>query len=147
MPEEFDAALLEQLTKEGRVYVDYPRVINKDAYKREVLDYVQAIDEFAVEKWKGKIKRLWQTIADDVRFKDDLSMKRGPQTGHINRYAVTNIVCRLQNKGVYQQDVPMLTLHQRLEGVTRKNKYYMSCGNYLLSDDAKRLLNKYVQEV
>ena len=43
-PKEFDANLLRQLTLEGRVYIDVPQVVDKNAYKREILEYVQAID-------------------------------------------------------------------------------------------------------
>ena len=52
---EFDVDLLRQWTKEGRVYVDRPQLVEKDAYKREVLEYVRRIDEFAAEGWKDGI--------------------------------------------------------------------------------------------
>jgi len=149
MPDEFDVALLEQLTREGRVYVDAPQVIDKDAYKREILDYVRAIDEFVTEKWKGKIGWLWTSIVEDECFREELTMKRAPQTGHMNRYVVTNIVCRMQNGGVYRSgNVSMLSLHLRLEGVAKKNKYYTCCGNYsLMSKEAKKRLEGLMKAV
>ncbi len=146
-PEEFNPVLLEKLVSEGKVYIDLPRVINKDAYKREVLEYVRAIDGYASEKWLDGIGDLWQEIVGAECFGDCLSMKRGLQAGHMNHYAVTNLVCWLQNMGVYRRDVPMLTLHLTLEQTDKRNKYYCSCGNYLLTPEARALLRKLLRRV
>ena len=94
-PKEFDAALLEKLTREGRVYVNLPRVIDKDAHIRETLDYVQAIRDYVSDPWRDKIDDLWHEILDNEHLSDFLTMKRGMQAGHMNRYAVTNLVCRM----------------------------------------------------
>ncbi len=144
---EFDAALLERLTKEGRVFVDFPRTINKDAYVREVLDYVHSIKDYATDLWQEEIDDLWQEILDDECLSEFLTMKKGMQAGHMNRYAVTNLVCRMQNNGIYRRDVPMLTLHLRMEGVKKKNRYYTNCGNYVLPRNAKVLLRQLFERV
>ena len=146
-PKDFDAARLEKLVMEGRVYVDYPRVINNDAYKREVLDYVRAIDGYASEKWLKTIGDLWAQIVGAECFKPCLAMKKGLQAGHLNRYTVTNLVCRLQSLGVYRRDVPMLTLHLTLEQTDKRNKYYCSCGNYCLTKEARELLRQLLRKV
>ena len=140
LPKEFDAALLEKLTREGRVYIAVPRVTDKDAYKREILDYVRTIDDFATDMWREEISGLWQTLVEKECFHEDLIMKKGPEAGHFNRYAVTNIVCMMQNKGIYRSDVSMLALHLRLEHTTQRNKYYKSSGNYVLNPEARFLL-------
>lgn len=147
LPKEFNPALLEKLVMEGRVYVDYPRGINKDAYKREVLDYVRAIDKFAADSWCEAIEDLWRSIVEASCFETCLAMKKGLQAGHLNRYAVTNLVCRLQNMGVYRRDVPMLTLHLALEQTGKRNKYYCSCGNYCLTKEARELLRQLLRKV
>ena len=141
-PEEFDAALLKKLTKEGKVFIESPRVINKDAYRGEVLDYVRAIDGYASQAWLDGIGCLWRSIVEAECFASFLAVKRGSEAGHMNRYAVTNLVGWLQNKGVYRQDVPMLTLHLILEHCSKKNKYYYSCGNYPLSPEARARLGE-----
>ena len=64
----------------------------------------------------------------------------------MNRYVVTNLVCRLQNAGVYRQDVSMLQLHRRLEGISTKNRYYKSNGNYDLSREARVILRRIISE-
>ena len=74
-------------------------------------------------------------------------MKNGVQRGHINKYSVTNIVCRLQNLGVYSLDISMLTLHLELEGIQEKNTYYKSSGNYALSREEKTVLRELLQRV
>jgi hypothetical protein len=146
-PKEFDPVLLEKLVSEGKVYIDLSKVINKDAYKREVLDYVRAIDGYASEKWLKVIGDLWHDIVEAECFEDCLSMKRGLQAGHMNHYAVTNLVCRLQNMGVYRRDVSMLTLHLTLEQTNKRNKYYCSCGNYCLTKEARTLLKELLRRV
>ena len=146
-PKEFDVALLEKLTNEGRVFVQLPRVINKDAYKREVLDYVRVIDEFATDLWREEIDDLWEMIVEAACLENFLSMKKGIQAGHLNRYAVTNLVSRMQSKGIYRKDVPMLTLHLRLEGTMVRNRYYKSSGNYTLTKDANTLLRQLFSRV
>lgn len=146
-PKEFDPALLEKLTREGKVYIDLSGVINKDAYMREVLDYVRAIDGYASEKWLKAIDDLWKGIVGAKCFEGCLSMKRGLQAGHMNHYAVTNLVCRLQNLGVYRRDVPMQTLHLTLEQTDKRNKYYCSSGNYCLTPEARTLLKELLRRV
>lgn len=144
---EFDAALLEKLTIEGRVYVCLPREIDKDAHTQEILDYVEAIRDCASEPWRDEIDDLWQQILDYDCLADYLTMKRGAQAGHMNRYAVTLLVCRMQSCGIYRQDMTMHALHLKLEGATRKNKYYTSCGNFPLSSEAKGVLKKLFSKV
>lgn len=146
-PKDYDAALLEELCREGRLYVYTEPVEDVDMCRREVLDYVRRIRDFAAESWKAKIDSLWNTIVEEPCFKECLMMKNGIQRGHINRYSVTNIVCRLQNAGVYRQDVSMLELHLRLEGIGQKNKYYRCSANYDLSRDARVVLRKLLQRV
>lgn len=146
-PKEFDANLLRQLTLEGRVYIDMPQVMDKNAYKREILDYVHSIDNYATEMWKGQMDAVWNTIVDAECFSDSLVMKKGKQTGHMNRYTVTNLVCRMQSLGVYRKDVSMLTLHLKLEGVTEKNKYYKSSGVYELPREARMFIRELFSKV
>lgn len=146
-PKEFDAALLQKLTREGRVYVDVPRVSDKGAYKREVLDYVQAIEDFVADGWRDQIAEVWYAIVDAACFRNTLTMKRGAKAGHMNRYAVTNLVCRLQHMGLYRSDVSMLTLHLQLEGVSKRNKYYESSGNYTIDSEARALLKQLLRRV
>ena len=146
-PKEFDPALIKKWTREGRVFIAPPRVINKDAYKREILDYVRTIDEFASEKWQDGIEDLWRSIVEAKCFAGCLAMKNWPDTGHMNRYVVTNLVCMMRNKGVYQKSVTMESLHLQLEQTTERNKYYSSNGNYCLSPEAKALLKQLLQKV
>ena len=146
-PKEFDENLLRKWTLAGRVYIDVPQVVDKNAYKREILEYVQAIDDYATETWREQIDTLWSTIVDAVCFSDSLVMKKGKQSGHMNRYTVTNLVCRMQSLGVYRKDVSMLTLHLKLEGVTEKNKYYKSSGVYELPREARIFIRELFSRV
>lgn len=146
-PKEFDANLLRQLTLEGRVYIDMPQEVDKNAYKREILDYVHSIDNYATEMWKGQMDAVWNTIVNATCFSDSLVMKKGKQTGHMNRYTVTNLVCRMRNLGVYRKDVSMLTLHLKLEGVSKKNTYYKSSGLYELSREARMFIRELFSKV
>ena len=139
------------LWQEGRLYLEETKTIGEgnieDAYKREILDYVSSISCFATEIWKKNIDTLWQEIVEDARLKDCLVMKKGSSAGHMNRYTITNIVCRMQNRDVYRSDIPLLTLHLKLEGTKRKNKYYLSSGNYCLNKTAKTALNSLLLRV
>lgn len=146
-PEEFDENLLRKWTLEGRVYIDVPQVVDKNAYKREILEYVHAIDDYATETWREQIDTLWSTIVDAVCMSDFLVMKKGKQSGHMNRYTVTSLVCRMQSLGVYRKDVSMLTLHLKLEGVTEKNKYYKSSGVYELPREARMFIRELFSRV
>lgn len=146
-PEDFDVKQLEKWCREGKLFVVLEPDTDSNAYRREVLDYVRRINAFATENWEGKIDYLWSAIVDAPCFKDILIMKNGVQRGHINKYSVTNLVCRMQNVGVYRQDVSMLSLHLMLEGVEKKNKYYKSSGNYELNRDAKAFLRQLLQGV
>ena len=147
LPRDFDAEWLKQLTEEGRVYIDVPRTTDKDAYKREVLDYVLSIAEFATAEWQKDVGNLWGTIVEKECFRDCLTMKKGVNAGHMNRYAVTNIVCRMQSLGVYNKEVSMLTLHLRLEKTDKRNKYYQSNGNYSINKEAKLILKNLLRRV
>ena len=63
---------MKKMTAEGRVYIDFPQVINKDTYTREILDYVQAIRDCVSDPWRDEIDDLWQEILDEIRnFSDD----------------------------------------------------------------------------
>lgn len=146
-PKEFDAALLKKLTSEGRVYIDIPSKIKKDTYTREILDYVQSIKDYAADEWHAKIDDLWQKLVNCDALADYLTMKRGLQTGHMNRYAITLLVCRMQSMGLYRKDVSMQTLHLKMEGAARKNKYYTSCGNYVLPKEVKALLRDFFKSI
>ena len=142
-PKEFDANLLRQLTLEGRVYIDVPQVVDKNAYKREILEYVQAIDDYVTETWREQIDTLWSAIVDAACMSDFLVMKKGNQSGHMNRYTVTNLVCRMRNLGVYTKGVSMQTLHLKLEHATEKNKYYKNSRNYKLPRAARDFLKSF----
>lgn len=144
---DFNIDWLRQLTLEGRVYIDMPQEVDKNAYKREILEYVHAIDDFATEMWKGQMDAVWNTIVNATCFGDTLVMKKGKQSGHMNRYTVTNIVCRMRNLGVYRKDVSMLTLHLKLEGVSKKNTYYKSSGLYELSREARMFIRELFSKV
>jgi hypothetical protein len=146
-PKDFNATLIEELTRQGRVFIAPARLTDKDSYKREVLDYVQRIADYAADAWQEDIERLWQQIVDAPCFRECLTMKNGLQAGHMNRYTVTNLVYRMRSKGVYRAEVSMLTLHLRMEMATKKNRYYQSNGNYDLCSDAKALLKKLLQRV
>lgn len=147
LPKDFDAELLKQLTDEGRVYINVARDTDKDAYKKEILEYVASIAGFATDAWHEEVNNLWKTIVETECFRDCLTMKKGANAGHMNRYVVTNIICRLQNMGVYNKDVSMLTLHLSLEKTDKRNKYYQSNGNYSLNREARLLLKKLLQRV
>ena len=146
-PKEFDENLLRKWTLEGRVYINVPQEVDKNAYKREILEYVHAIDDFATDTWRGKMDDVWNAIVDAECFSDSLVMKKGKQTGHMNRYTVTNIVCRMQSLGIYRKDVSMLTLHLKLEGVSKKNTYYKSSGLYELSREARMFIRELFSKV
>lgn len=143
LPEEFDADLLRQLTLEGRVYIDVPQKIDKDAWKHEVLEYVSVIDDYATEMWKGQLDDVWNAIVDAECLSDYLVMKKGELSGHMNRYTVTNLVCRMRYLGVYSKDVSMQKLHLRMEHTTKKNKYYKNFRNYKLSREASIFLRSF----
>ena len=146
-PKDFDADTLRELTHEGRVYISNPLDEDKDAYKCEILDYVQAINEFATEDWKGRIASLWNDIVNAACLSSALVMQKGKQTGHMNRYVVTNIVNRMQSAGVYSKQVTMMTLHLKLEKTSKRNKYYLSTSNYPLSYEAKKFLKQLFRQL
>ena len=146
-PKEFNPALLKELVEQGRVFINCPQVDNKDAYKREALAYVRAIDDFATDLWREDIGRLWREIVEAECFEPCLALKKGLQAGHLNRYAITNLVSRMQGWGVYRRDVKMIDLHLALEHTTKRNNYYCSNGSYCLSPDANALLKQLLRRV
>lgn len=124
--EEFDAARLEQLTKEGKVYIagktgnsgisgkagisglsgkpgnsgkpgkpGISRNSGLSGISGEVLRYVGAIDAYASAPWREGIGALWLKLAEARCMAGYLAMRRGPQAGRMNRYAVTALVYRL----------------------------------------------------
>jgi hypothetical protein len=145
-PEEFNAEWLKQLTREGKVFVSVQQETDTETYKQEVLEYVRSIKAYANEAWRERIDVLWQTIVNETQLRSYLTIRKGAHTGHMNRYAVTNIVFRMQGRGVYRNDVSMLTLHLAMEGVKKKNRYYLSCGNYEPKKDVRTALNEIIQE-
>ena len=124
-----------------------PKAVDEGAYLKNVLRYVSAIRDFASDGWKDKIDDLWQSIVDDEDVSYFLMMQKGRDAGGMNRYVVTNIVCRMHSKGIYRNDVSMLTLHLKLEGVSKKNKYYTSCGNYELTQTMRKRLSQLFSRV
>lgn len=146
-PKDFNATLLEELTRQGRVFIAPIHHTDKDAYKREILDYVRRIADYAADGWQEDIEALWQQIVDAQCFADCLVMKKGIQAGHMNKYTVTNIVCMMHNKGVYRAEVSMMSLHLRMENTPEKNKYFMSSGNYALQHEARMFLKQLLLRV
>ena len=151
--EEFDADRLEQLTREGRVFIagNSGKTGNSGhsgnsgqsghtGFPGEVLGYVQAIDHLASERWREGIGALWLKLVHSRQMASYLTMRYGAQAGRMNRYAVTALVYRLLLAGVYRRDVPMLSLHLLLEGTSRKNKFYTSMGKYPLSREQEAFL-------
>ena len=145
--EEFDADRLEQLTREGRVFIagNSGKTGNSGntghtGFPGEVLGYVQAIDHLASERWREGIGALWFKLVHSRQMASYLTMRYGSQAGHMNRYAVTALVYRLLLAGVYRRDVPMLSLHLLLEGTSRKNKFYTSMGKYPLGREQEAFL-------
>lgn len=147
LPKEFDAALLEKLVKEGRVYVNVPKVSDKDAYMREILDYVKSIRKYAAAEWSGRIDEVWQKLVHIEGLADFLTMKRGLQAGHMNRYAVMNLICRMQSFGIYRKDVTTLKFNQELEGTTQRSRYYTSYGNYAPDKEARGVLREFFKSI
>ena len=137
---DFDADLLRQWAQEGRVYVRMPQRVEKDAYKKEVLEYVRAIDGFAADEWKDGIDELWNEIVEADCMSELLVMKKGRESGHMNRYMVTNIVRRMLSAGVYRKEVAMMALHLQLEHAGAVNRYYKNCQNYKLPREVRMLL-------
>lgn len=146
-PEDFNVKQLEKWCSEGKLFVYLEPENNTHMYRREVLDYVERIKDFTTERWKEYVDNLWSAIVEEPCFQDCLMMKNGLQAGHMNKYLVTNLVCRLQNAGVYRQDVSMVSLHLRLERIEIKNKYYKSSGNYDINREAIVFLRKIMQRV
>ena len=142
--EEFDADRLEQLTREGRVFIagnsGQSGHTGFSGFPGEVLGYVQAIDHLASERWREGIGALWLKLVHSRQMASYLTMRYGAQAGRMNRYAVTALVYRLLLSGVYRRDVPMLSLHLLLEGTSRKNKFYTSMGKYPLSREQEAFL-------
>mgnify|MGYP007070192689 CR=1 FL=1 len=145
--EEFDATLTEKWCAEGRLYVCVTPSAEKETAKQEMTEYVKRINCFATHEWAASVDALWNRIADEPVLMHGLTMKNGVQAGHMNRYVATLLVCLLQNKGVYRRETSMLELHLAMEGTTVRNKYYLSCGNYGLSDEARVALNRIVREL
>ena len=143
LPQEFDAELLQELTNEGCVYIQAPQRVAKDAYKHEVLNYVRVINDYAAQEWKDEIDSVWREIVDAACMSEFLILKKGSESGHMNRYAVTHLVCRLQHAGVYRKDVTMLSLHLRLEHTNQKNKYYKGCREYKLCKEGRNLIKSF----
>lgn len=146
-PEEFDADWLEYLTLEGRVYVDAPIETDSEAFKREVLDYVASIRDFVAEDWTDRIDGLWQKIVNEDCLADYLVMKKGLEAGHMNRYAITNILYRMHFNGVYRKEVSLLQMSQRLERTEKRPKYYSSFGNYKPKKNVRDVLNSLLARV
>ena len=146
-PQEFDADLLQELTNEGCVYIQVSQCVDKDMYKHEVLNYVESIHDFAAEEWRDEIDSVWREIVDAACMSEFLILKKGSESGHMNRYAVTHLVCRLQHAGVYRKDVTMLSLHLRLEHTNQKNKYYKGCREYKLCREGRNLLKSLFMKV
>lgn len=144
---DFDADNLRDLTHEGRVFIKDPIDEDKDAYKCEILAYVQAIDEFATEAGKGRLVSLWNDIVNAACLSSALVMQKGKQTGHMNRYTVTYIVHRMQSAGVYSKQVTMKTLHLKLERTDTANSYYTSHCGCKLSLEAKKYLKQLFQQL
>lgn len=144
---DFDASLLRSYCRQGRLFVYVDTDDAADAYKCEIMEYVERIHDMASADWTDRVRPLWEAILESPCFKDCLTMKNGMQAGHMNRYMVTNLVCRLHNKGVYCQQVSMLALHLKMENTKEKNKYYRSSSNYDLTKEAKIRLRQIFQEV
>lgn len=143
---DFNPIVLEQLTAEGRVFI--ASTFNKEsgAYLREILDYVHRIADFVADDYRGIIDDLWLHIINNEELSGELVMKRGATAGHINRYAVTSVICLMQNNDVYRKDVTMLTLHRQMEGITGRNRYYSSSGNYAITGKLKKVLKQILEE-
>ena len=142
-PEDFNVKTLMAFAREGRLYVDTSKkAVSKEQVVKEVRAYVARIREFVTNNYCLSLDELWEQILNNDEFLNFMTMKNGSLVGHMNRYTVTNLVYRMQNLGVYSQDVSMLTLHLKLEKTTKRNKYYNSSGNYSLPREARAFLKE-----
>jgi len=112
--------------------------------QREALEYVQAIDEFATDRWRPHIREVWEAVVGDVVVQDMLVMRKGRMQGHLNRYTITNIVAHMMTLNIYQCD-NLLVLHKKLEGTSKKNGIYKGAGAYCLSRSQRQKLNELIQ--
>ncbi len=140
------------LWQEGKLYqeVAMPAATKKMMLLRcqqEALVYVSAINDYVAPEWQASINKVWQAIVSEKLFNSALVIQRGKAKGSLNRYVVTNLVCWLHNKGVFRRDVTMQTLHLCMEKITKRNKYYMSCGNYAMSDAARKFLKQLLESI
>ncbi|MBR0036462.1 MAG: hypothetical protein IJP70_02350 [Bacteroidales bacterium] len=147
-PQDFNVEALMNAAREGRLYIDVKeKEPDQSHVAEEVRAYVAPIQDYVSPEFFSKINQLWSEILASDRIREYLTMKKGTKSGHMNRYAVTNLVCFLRNKGVYRQEVSALDLHLRMEKTDRRNKYYMSNGNYYMSDAVRIGINKLLRGV
>ena len=113
--------------------------------RQETLDYVSAINCFATAEWRPHIEEIWKAIVSDDLLASRLLMK---QKHVMNRYFVTSLVFNMQALGVYLpvEQVSMLRLHLRLEGVDVRNSVFNNCGNYPVTLALRRRLSALIRE-
>ena len=113
--------------------------------QQEALAYVEPASQYATDEWRPHLHRLWTAIVEDRALAAGLVMKQKRQ---LNRYFVTNLVCYLQVRGIYEpvERVSQLQLHQALEGVAQKNSIYKNMVNYPVSAVQRRRLSALIEE-
>lgn len=137
------------LWQEGELYrreepIPYEELLAR--CQQEAIVYVSSIDEFVAPAWRPYIKDVWKAIVCDVRIASFLLMS---QKREMNRYFVTALVYNLQVLGIYDpvEEVSMLKLHQKLEGIGKRNSIFKNWGSYALTNAQRRILNDIITNI
>ena len=124
-PEDFDADALLRAAREGRLFI--APAVEKHPLT-EVLDYVERIREYATNP---HVREIWEAILSHEQLAPLFYLDRyASKRGQINWYRVTAVVCLLQEKGVYRQDIAAVQLHLCLERASKRNGRYTGSNKY-----------------
>lgn len=140
----FDADMLREAARQGRLYLAAPAEVSEEQCRTEVLRYVSRIHPCAAPPYAGRIGRLWQDIVAHPAFAGCWHIRRGKNMGQPNRSFVTAVADYLRLRGVYTATYTT-QLHFLLEGVTRKNAVYNNMAQYPTSRAQRKAVGELLE--
>jgi hypothetical protein len=104
-PEDYTEELVLQLFREGRLYVDEPKItVSKEDVIKEVRAYVARIRPFVTDHYSSLVDELWENIFQcDILVELLMPKPKARKCKTFDKYSVMRIICVLREKGVYEQ--------------------------------------------
>ena len=123
LPDDYDKETLWAAVQEGRVYIDEPQEVCREAVTDNVRTYVKQLCPLTTDRFREHVDEVWERIfACDELFGLLTPSPKARKFKAFNKYNVMRIIGVLREAGVYGQYNDLYFIHL-LEHTDQDNSY------------------------